>query len=163
MCIVVSFIRLWLKEYRIWLVIFARYLFLRFSRVKSHSWKLKPWKFCCPCVKRTNRVSIPGLVTSIQQPTKACPRVCLCRLSLKLSKMLRKHRRTIQTAAQGRERKQSPQVPDSPIMKIKTAKISEIGILAYYAKICTCENYQPYGNLQESQIIWYIRLDLSFV
>ena len=61
--------------------------------------------------------------------------------------MLRKHRCAIQTAAQGRERKQSPQVPDSPIVKIKTAKISEIGILAYFAKICTRENDQPYGML----------------
>ena len=48
--------------------------------------------------------------------------------------MLRKHGCTIQTVAQGRERKQLPQVPDSPITKIKTAKISEIGILAYSRK-----------------------------
>ena len=51
----------------------------------------------------------------------------------------------IQTAAQGRERKQSLRVPASPIAKIKTTKISEIGILAYFAKICTRKNYQPYG------------------
>ena len=44
------------------LVIFAMYLFSRFSRVKSHSRKLKPRKFCCPRVKRTNCVSIPGLL-----------------------------------------------------------------------------------------------------
>ena len=66
---------------------------------------------------------------------KSVSAMCLWWLSLKLSKMLCKHRRTIQTAAQGRERKQSPQVPDSLITKIKTAKISEIGILAYFAKI----------------------------
>ena len=42
--------------------------------------------------------------TSIQQPTKACQRVCFWRQSLKLSKMLCKHRCTIQTVAQGLER-----------------------------------------------------------
>ena len=60
--------------------------------------------------------------------------------------MLRKHRRTIQTAAQGQEWKQSQRVPDSPIAKIKTAKIYEIRILAYFAKIRTNENYQPYDR-----------------
>ena len=39
-----------------------------------------------------------------------------------IAEMLRKHRRTIQTAAQGRERKQSPRVPDSPIVKNKPWK-----------------------------------------
>ena len=70
--------------------------------------------------------------------------------------MLRKHRRTIQTAVQGWERKQSPQVPDSPIAKIKTTKISEIGILAYFAKICTRENYQPYGTSIYSGFVSFI-------
>ena len=143
---------IWCQINTVWLVIFARYLFSHFSWVKSHSWKLKPRKFCCPCVKRTNRVSIPGLATSIQQPTKACQWVCLWQLSLKLSKMLRKHRRTIWTAAQGREWKQSPQVPDSPIAKIKTAKISEIGILAYFTKICTCENWPSIWYMIQSSI-----------
>ena len=46
------------ESYTTWLVIFARYLSSRFSRVKSHSRKLKPWKFWCPCVKRMNCVSI---------------------------------------------------------------------------------------------------------
>ena len=59
--------------------------------------------------------------------------------------MLRKHRRTIQTATQGQEQKQPLPVPDSPIAKIKTMKISEIGILSYFTKICTRENYQPFG------------------
>ena len=59
--------------------------------------------------------------------------------------MLRKHRRAIQRVAQGREWKQLPWVPDSPITKIKAVKISEIEILAYFVKICTRENYQPYG------------------
>ena len=53
-----------------------------------------------------------------------------------IAEMLHKHRCTFQTR---RERKQSPQVSNSPIAKIKTAKISETGILAYFAKICTHE------------------------
>ena len=106
--------------------------------------KIKTAKILLPKCK-TNEPRFNPWPTSIQQPTKACQQVCLSLQSLKLSKMLRKHGRTIQTAAQGRERKQSPRVPDSPIVKIKTAKISEIGILAYFAKICTHENYQPYG------------------
>ena len=57
-----------------------------------------------------------------------------------ITEMLRKHRRTIQTAAQSWEQKQLPRVPDSPV-----AKISETKILAYFAKSCTRENYQPYG------------------
>ena len=36
-------------------------------------------------------------------------------------------------------------VSDSPTVKIKTAKISETRILACFVKICTRENYQPYG------------------
>jgi len=39
--------------------------------------------------------------------------------------------------------------PDSPTAKIKTAKISETRILARFAKICTRENYQPYGNIKD--------------
>jgi len=113
--------------------------------------KIKTAKILLPMCK-ANKPRFSPRPTSIQQPTKACQWVCLWRLSLKLSKMLRKHRRTIQTAVQGRERKQSPQVPDSPIAKIKTAKISEIGILAYFAKICTHENYQPYSSLLATAI-----------
>ena len=58
----------------VWLVIFARYLFSHFSRVKSHSRKLKPRKFCCPRVKRTNRVSIPGLLlySTLQKRVSEC-------------------------------------------------------------------------------------------
>ena len=40
----------------------------------------------------------------------------------------------------------NPQVPDSQTTKIKTAKISETQISACFAKICTSENYQPYGR-----------------
>ena len=58
----------------IWLVIFARYLFSHFSQVESHSRKLKPRKFCCPRVKRTNRISIPGLLlySSLQKCVSEC-------------------------------------------------------------------------------------------
>ena len=40
----------------------------------------------------------------------------------------------------------NPRVPDSPTTKIKIAKISETQILAHFAKICTCQNYQPNGS-----------------
>ena len=83
-----------------------------------------------------NRVSIPGLhlYSSLQKHVSECafdgyhwsnPK---CYVHCK-------HRHTIQTVAQGRERKQLPWVPDSLIVKIKTAKISEIGILVYFTKI----------------------------
>ena len=116
------------------------FIFVFFASQEPFARKLKPRKFCCPRVKRTNRVSIPGLLlySSLQK------RVSEGAFDGYHSKMLRKHGRTIQIAAQGRERKQSPRVPDLPIAKIKTAKISEIGSLAYFAKICTRENYQPY-------------------
>ena len=115
----------------VWLVIFARYLFSRFSWVKSHSRKLKPRKFCCPSVKRTNRVLIPGLLLYSGAANKSMSASVPL---MAIAEMLRKHRRTIQTAAQGREQKQSLQVPDSSIVKIKTTKISETGILTYFAK-----------------------------
>ena len=35
------------------------------------------------------------------------------------------------------------------VAKIKTTKISETRILASFAKICTRENYQPYGIIAE--------------
>ena len=38
-------------------------------------------------------------------------------------------------------------VPESPTAKIKTAKISKTQLLASFTKICTHENYQPYGIL----------------
>ena len=41
----------------------------------------------------------------------------------------------------------NPRVPDSQTAKIKIAKISETRILACFAKICTRENYQPYGSM----------------
>ena len=58
----------------VWLVIFARYLFSHFSRVKSHSQKLKPQKFHCSHVKQTNCVSIPGLLLycSLQKHASEC-------------------------------------------------------------------------------------------
>ena len=37
-------------------------------------------------------------------------------------------------------------VQDSLTMKITPAKISKTQILACFAKICTRENYQPYGT-----------------
>ena len=57
------------ESYTVWLVIFAKYLFSRFSRVKSHS-----RKFCCPRVKRMNRVSIPSLLlySSLQKRVSEC-------------------------------------------------------------------------------------------
>lgn len=39
----------------------------------------------------------------------------------------------------------NPWVPESPTMKIETAKISKTQLLASFMKICTHENYQPYG------------------
>ena len=83
--------------------------------------KIKTAEILLPMCK-ANKPRFSPRPTSIQQPTKACQWVCLWRLSLKLSKMLRKHRRTIWTAAQGREWKQSPQVPDSPSRKLKPQK-----------------------------------------
>ena len=94
----------------LWLVIFARDLFSRFSRVKSQSRKLKPRNFCCPRAKRANRVSIWLLQTiyppncnrslSVNVPSTAIAQV------IQEIKVLCQHRRTSRTAAQGRERKQ---------------------------------------------------------
>ena len=71
----------------VWLVIFVRDLFSLFSRVKSHSRKLKPQNFHCPHVKRVNRISIQPTSNclAILTPTEACLQVCLWRLSLKPS------------------------------------------------------------------------------
>ena len=71
----------------IWLVIFMRDLFSLFSRVKSHSRKLKPWNFHCPCAKWVNRISIrpTSNCLAVLTPTEACLQVCLWRLSLKPS------------------------------------------------------------------------------
>ena len=129
----------------VWLVIFARYLFSHFSRVKSHSRKLKPRKFCCPRVKRTNRISIPGLLlySSLQKRVSECAFDGYHWSNPKCYVNTDARSRQWRKAESGSNRRRSP---DSPIAKIKTAKISEIGILAYFAKICTHENYQPYGN-----------------
>ena len=43
----------------------------------------------------------------------------------------------------------NPRVPDS-----QTAKISETRISACFAKICTRENYQPYGTINIVQTMW---------
>ena len=45
-------------------------------------------------------------------------------------------------------------VPDSQTAKIKTAKISETRISAYFAKICTRKNYQPYSTINIVQTMW---------
>ena len=64
----------WSVRRTVWLVIFAKYLFLCFSWVISLSQKLKPWKFCWPCVKRINHISIPGLLlySSLQKRVSDC-------------------------------------------------------------------------------------------
>ena len=133
------------------------YLFSCFSQVKSHLWKLKPQKFCFPRVKRMNHVSIPGLLLYIAAYKSMSASVPLTSIT-DIIQMLRKHWRTIQTVAQGQERKQSPRVTDSPIGKIKTAKISEIGILANFTKICTHENYQPHTHTHtpsSQRTVWH--------
>ena len=144
-----------LIKYTIWLVIFARYLFSRFSQVKSHLRKLKQWKFCCPRVKRTNRISIPGLLlySSLQ---KRVSEYAFDGYHWSNPKCYVNTDARSRQTAQGRERKQSLRVPDSPIPKIKTMKISEIGILAYFAKICTRKNYRPYGMLLVSLNIGFL-------
>ena len=131
----------------VWLVIFARYLFLRFLRVKSHSRKLKPRKFCCPRVKRTNRVSILGLVlySSLQKRVSECAFKGYHWSNPKCYVNTDARSRQRCKAESGSNRRGS-QIHRS--QKLKLRKFSEIGILVYFAKICTHENYQPYGILQ---------------
>ena len=136
----------------VWLVIFARYLFLRFSWVKSHSRKLKPQKlklqkFCCPRVKRTNCVSIPGLVlySSLQKRVSECAFNGYHWSNPKCYVNTDARSRQRRKAESGSNRRGS-QIHRS--WKLKLRKFSEIGILVYFAKICTRENYQPYGILQ---------------
>ena len=75
----------------VWLVIFTRDLFSRFSRVKSHSQKLKPQNFCCPRARQANCVSTwpTSNYLFILTATGTCQQVCLQRLSLKPSRKLK--------------------------------------------------------------------------
>ena len=50
------------------------FIFVFFASQEPFARKLKPRKFCCPRVKRTNRVSIPGLLlySSLQKRVSEC-------------------------------------------------------------------------------------------
>ena len=75
----------------VWLVIFTRDLFSRFSRVKSHLQKLKQQNFCCPRARQANCVSTwpTSNYLFILTATGTCQQVCLQRLSLKPSRKLK--------------------------------------------------------------------------
>ena len=85
----------------IWLVIIARGSIFAFLQVKSHLQKLKLRQFCHPCAKRTNQVSIPGLLgtiyiaanitVSVNVPLTAIPE------AIQEIDVLHKHRHTNQT------------------------------------------------------------------
>ena len=70
--------------------------------------KIKTTKICCPRAKRTNRVSIPSLLGTIYIDAKrsvlaSVPLTAITE-AIQEIEMLRKDRRTKQTAAQGQER-----------------------------------------------------------
>ena len=136
----------------VWLVIFARYLFLRFSWVKSHLRKLKPRKFCCPRVKRTNRVSIPGLLlySSLQKRVSECafdgyhwsnPK-CYVNTDARSRQRCK---------AESRSNHRGSQIHRS--RKLKPRKFSEIEILSISRKFVPAKitNHTVFCNLREIQ------------
>ena len=139
----------------VWLVIFARYLFSRFSRVKSHSRKLKPQKFCCPRVKRTNCVSIPGLLlySSLQKRVSECAFDGYHWSNPKCY---------VITDARSRQRRKAESrsnLHTHRSRKLKTRKSLKSG---YFAKICTRENYQPYGTGESERVRQFFSDSMPF-
>ena len=147
----------------VWLVIFMRYLFSRFSQVKSRLRKLKPRKFCRPCTCKANEPIFNPRPTwnylySLQH-NRVSEFPLIWRLLLKLSW---KSKCYISTDAQTTQHHKADigsnryyECPvysafscvlanaDSPTAKIKTMKISENRILASFANTCTSENLYP--------------------
>ena len=97
------------SQNKVWLVIFARDLLSRFSRVKSHSRKLKPRILSVPmCTRRVNR----GTTSNYSCPNSnrclsaSVPLTAIAQ-AIQEIEILRMHRQTNRRAVQDWERKQS--------------------------------------------------------